>query len=89
MKNQTLLLSKLDFQLTKKLLKCYIWSGCFERPSSSPLSREFWDVVLEANDENQMDGQSDKWDAAKNHYIIHYFQKESQLYRCMMSLKEK
>lgn len=52
-KKQTLLTSKLDLKLRKKLLKCYIWSIVDAAIGREDLSRELRDV-----EENEKDGRT-------------------------------
>jgi hypothetical protein len=58
--------SKLDLNLRKKLVKCYIWSfvWCWNLDTSesrSDIPGKFWNVVLKKNGEDQLDRSCEKW----------------------------
>jgi hypothetical protein len=57
---KTVFTSKLDFELRKKLVKCYIWSialYCGETWTLRKLDGSTCKVVLEKDGEDKLDGQ--------------------------------
>jgi len=66
-KKKTLFISKLDVNLRKKLVKCYIWSMALcgaetwdASGSRSEIPGKFLDVVLEKDEEDQLDRSCEK-----------------------------
>jgi hypothetical protein len=63
-RKKTLFTSKLDLNLRKKLVKCYIWSvRCWNLDTSDSRSEvpgNFWNVVLEKDGENELDWPCEK-----------------------------
>lgn len=54
---------ELDFEMKKKLLKCYIWSFTLYGAQMWTLRKNTWrifNVVLEKNIKNQVEGPSDQ-----------------------------
>ena len=67
-KKKTLFTSKLDLNLRKKLVKCYIWSMALYgaetwtlRAADQKYLGKFWNVVLEKDGEDQLDRSCEKW----------------------------
>ena len=67
-KKKNLFTSKLDVNLRKKLMKCYVWSIalCGAETGDGPGNRsetdgKFLNVVLEKDGEDQLDRSSEKW----------------------------
>ena len=67
-KKKSLFTSKLDLNLRKKLVKCYIWKYGFvwrwnfdASGSRSEIPGKFWNVVLEKDGKDQLDRSCEKW----------------------------
>jgi hypothetical protein len=63
-KKKTLFTSKLNSNLGKKLVKCYIWIIAVfgaETWTFRKVHGKFWNVMLEQDGEDQLDRSSEKW----------------------------
>ena len=60
-KKMSLLTSKLNIEIEKKLVRCYVWNHCFiwlrdldTKKIGLEVVGELWNVVLEENGEDEM-----------------------------------
>ena len=77
-KKKNLFTSKLDLNLRKKLVKCYVWSMAvygaetWMLRATSETPGKFWNVVLEKDGDDQLDRSCEKWSVTESQWAEEY-----------------